>query len=401
MAESSLYRRPLPPTLIPFSSARGRILFREALDAGTLESFFPLIEQFHTQSDPAYCGLGSLVMALNSLGIDPGRAWRGSWRWFSEELLDCCTPLDHVQKRGLSIEEVACLARCNGADVTVSRPSEHGIDALRADLNDATRGTEQVVISSYSRSKLGQTGAGHFSPVGGYHPGEDLALILDVARFKYPPHWVELGTLFSAMHDLDPTTERARGWLVLKKRSASSAIAHFLFCPEGIGVKEIVRRLLDEHAAALRAWPPVNLSGLLERSAAVLEQSGILSHVQFRSPTTPEQSLRLAQLNLELQGTEFYRRAVPVVPSTLLTPLLLWFIAAPENLWSMLQPGLANELQPLLDATRLPASLRTEVALLRSQVEFLLEHAHDARSASAATASARAPEGVSGRLQIP
>jgi glutathione gamma-glutamylcysteinyltransferase len=45
---------------------------------------------------------------------------------------------------------------------------------------------------SYSRKVLGQTGDGHFSPVGGYHPGKDLALIMDTARFKYPPHWVPL-----------------------------------------------------------------------------------------------------------------------------------------------------------------------------------------------------------------
>jgi len=33
-------------------------------------------------------------MALNALSIDPGRVWKGPWRWFSEEMLDCCTPLE-------------------------------------------------------------------------------------------------------------------------------------------------------------------------------------------------------------------------------------------------------------------------------------------------------------------
>ena len=61
-----------------------------------------------------------------------------------------------------------------------------------------------------------QTGDGHFSPVhaalysvvplwnhlfqiGGYHAETDSVLVLDVARFKYPPHWIKLPTLFSAM----------------------------------------------------------------------------------------------------------------------------------------------------------------------------------------------------------
>ncbi len=72
MVAPSFYRRPLPEGLVPFSSAEGKQLFREALSAGTMEGYFVLSEQFHTQADPAYCGLGSLVVALNALGVDPG-----------------------------------------------------------------------------------------------------------------------------------------------------------------------------------------------------------------------------------------------------------------------------------------------------------------------------------------
>lgn len=165
----TLYRRPLPPSLIPFSSEPGRALFRDALEAGRLEAFFPLIEQFHTQSDPAFCGLGSLVMVLNALGVDPGRVWRGPWRWFSEELLDCCTPLSTVQAFGLTIEEVACLARCNGAEVVRGSPALSTLDEFRAAVEAATRSPSRMLIAAYCRQVLGQTGAGHFSPLGGYH----------------------------------------------------------------------------------------------------------------------------------------------------------------------------------------------------------------------------------------
>lgn len=74
---SSFHRRPLPADAIPFSSPRGRELFAEALAGGGLEGYFPLAEQFHTQDEPAYCGLGSLTVALNALAIDPGRNWKG------------------------------------------------------------------------------------------------------------------------------------------------------------------------------------------------------------------------------------------------------------------------------------------------------------------------------------
>ena len=33
------------------------------------------------QDEPAYCGLASLAMTLNTLNIDPRRTWKGPWRW--------------------------------------------------------------------------------------------------------------------------------------------------------------------------------------------------------------------------------------------------------------------------------------------------------------------------------
>ena len=58
-----------------------------------------------------------------------------------------------------------------------------------------------------------QTGTGHFSPIGGYHAGRDMALILDVARFKYPPHWVPLSNLWEGMNIIDDTTGQHRGYV--------------------------------------------------------------------------------------------------------------------------------------------------------------------------------------------
>src|SRR5690349_7027833 len=105
----SFYKRPLPEELVPFSSDEGRALFREALADGTMEGFFALAEQFHTQSDPAFCGLGTLVVVLNALAIDPQRPWKGAWRWFAEEHLDCCLPIEDVRARGVTLAQLSCL----------------------------------------------------------------------------------------------------------------------------------------------------------------------------------------------------------------------------------------------------------------------------------------------------
>ena len=53
-----------------------------------------------------------------------------------------------------------------------------------AALRGACSSTERILVVSYSRAALRQTGDGHFSPVGGYDASSNMALILDVARFK-------------------------------------------------------------------------------------------------------------------------------------------------------------------------------------------------------------------------
>jgi glutathione gamma-glutamylcysteinyltransferase len=216
VASVSFHRKPLPEDLVAFDSPEGRQLLVEAMAAGTAASFFPLISQLHTQADPAWCGLGSLVTTLNALGIDPQRTWKGPWRHFSEELLICCKALEDAATEGLTLVEVGCLAHCNGATVRGVVAEPDTLPTFRADLEASVRGTAgPFVIVNYARPVLGQTGSGHFSPLGAWHPGRDLVLILDVARFKYPPHWVSVERLWQAMREVDVDTGHERGWLVL------------------------------------------------------------------------------------------------------------------------------------------------------------------------------------------
>ncbi|GFP85410.1 glutathione gamma-glutamylcysteinyltransferase 1 [Phtheirospermum japonicum] len=132
MAMAGLYRRILPsPPAIDFASSEGKKLFTEAIHNGTMEGFFKLISYFQTQSEPAYCGLASLSMVLNALAIDPGRKWKGPWRWFDENMLDCCEPLEKVKDKGISFGKVICLAHCAGADVEAFRTNQSTIDDFR------------------------------------------------------------------------------------------------------------------------------------------------------------------------------------------------------------------------------------------------------------------------------
>lgn len=140
--------------------------------------------QFLTQNEPAFCALGTLCMILNTLGVDPQRQWKSGapWRWYEQEMLDCCRPLTAVATSGLTLAEFGCLARCNGLQASIlSPPLEGGEEALREakevfrrEVRESAQGKEGVMAISYSRRSLGQTGDGHFSPVAGYNEKEDM-----------------------------------------------------------------------------------------------------------------------------------------------------------------------------------------------------------------------------------
>eukprot|EP00434_Breviolum_minutum_P031697 symbB.v1.2.028032.t1/scaffold2926.1/size67079/5 len=190
-----------------------------AAQAGTMESFFFLAEQFRTQDEPTFCGLTTLAMVLNSLRIDPMRTWKGAWRWYNEQNLACCFGPERVRAEGLSFDMFSSLARCNGAEDEKAA----FITDFRAAVKAVSQSRErECLVVCYTREVLGQTGAGHFSPIGGYHEETDSVLIMDVARFKYPPHWVPLMHLADAMLKMDPITGKPRGFLHLHLQMRSA-----------------------------------------------------------------------------------------------------------------------------------------------------------------------------------
>ena len=77
-----------------------------------------------------------------------------------------------------------------------------------------------VMVVSFCRQSLGQTGDGHFSPIGGYDEEGDRVLVLDVARFKYPPYWVKLPELWEAMKGVDSATGMPRGYFQMQRKDA-------------------------------------------------------------------------------------------------------------------------------------------------------------------------------------
>lgn len=119
----------------------------------------------------------------------------------------------------------AKLATCNGASATVLRPPadcdstqlEKYTKLFRAAVRATLRSPDrEFIVAAYCRQALRQTGGGHFSPIGAYHEESDSVLIMDVARFKYPPHWAPLEEVVRAMLHADPDTGKPRGYVHLR-----------------------------------------------------------------------------------------------------------------------------------------------------------------------------------------
>jgi glutathione gamma-glutamylcysteinyltransferase len=382
----SLYRRPLPPQLIAFASPAGRALFDASRAAGGMEAFFPLIEQFHTQAEPAFCGLGTLVVTLNALGVDPGRLWRGPWRWFSEELLDCCSPLEQVRARGITLDEFACLARCNGASTELFRPDEHDLATLRAHVRDATASAlTPALVVSYHRGTLGQTGEGHFSPIGGYDPASDHALVLDVARFKYPPHWVPLPALHAAMQPIDASTGRPRGWVALRRSPRPASLLFTARCVDSGGLEAVVAGLADMQAALARG-PADDLNSAL-RTILTAAEALPLTFAR-RELALREHGAAAEQLLTALHAAAIYRRIADLAPASASPEIAtLLLLALPDALWSPLPAGVRDELRQLRAIDELPDALRAEVEHLRRQLVDLCAQGREAVCDRCAVAS--------------
>jgi hypothetical protein len=250
------------PGLTALDSKQGHVLLIQALQQGTAVSYIPLTQHFTNQSEPAFCGVTTLLTVLNALAVDPGTRWRGGWRYFGNEdvlLSRCCLSQESIQRVGISMPEFAQLAACQGLRVTMKHPvvvaatsdsntstADTGgmvkekmatVDDFRRDIrsvlveepsgfddtnddenndNNDTKDVKGILVVSFARYALGQTGDGHFSPIAAYHEATDQCLVLDVARFKYQPYWVSVADLFASTLPVDSVTEKPRGWYILQ-----------------------------------------------------------------------------------------------------------------------------------------------------------------------------------------
>ena len=100
------------------------------------------------------------------------------------------------------------------AAAVATHASASSVSAFRSALSSAFSAVPPTFVAvNFLRTGLGEVGGGHMSPIGAYEPASDRVLLLDVARYKYGPHWVTAASLFAAMNTVDSASGVSRGWI--------------------------------------------------------------------------------------------------------------------------------------------------------------------------------------------
>jgi hypothetical protein len=214
---------PLPPNLIASTTQEGEALL---IGAEAREAYFTLVSNYLTQQTQSFCGVASMVMVFNAMQLPaPEVPAYAPYRTFTQDnVLDARTeailPRDTILKQGITLDQMGALLAVQPVNVTVRHASDSSLDSFRSEASSHLQQSGQFVLVNYFRNALGQQKGGHFSPLAAYDKDSDRFLILDVARYKYPPVWVKAEELFAAMNTKDSDNDdKSRGYVLIARKS--------------------------------------------------------------------------------------------------------------------------------------------------------------------------------------
>ncbi|MGA1132700.1 MAG: phytochelatin synthase family protein [Prochlorotrichaceae cyanobacterium] len=216
------FAQPLPLTenLIAFPSEQGKTLLRES---DSLEDFVPLSSHFVTQENQAYCGIASITIVLNALGIEAPIATAWNQNYFTQDNVlnadtEAIIPASLIQRQGLTLAELAGILEQYPLQVDRYHGATISLAEFRQLIVENLAEPDNYVLINYLRKTIGQERGGHISPIAAYHAESDRFLVLDVSRYKYPPVWVKAEELWQATNTIDSVSGETRGILLIKKK---------------------------------------------------------------------------------------------------------------------------------------------------------------------------------------
>jgi hypothetical protein len=219
IGQASAQTLPLPEPLINLNSEQGARLL---LESEANRAYWPLSIQFVTQKNQAYCGVASLTMVLNALGVPaPSTPEFEPFKTFTQDNLlndetEKVLPKEVLAKIGMTLDQIGGLLTTFGVKADIHHAADTSLDEFRKLATEALSTPNRYVIVNYLRRAIGQERGGHISPVAAYDADTDRFLVLDVSRYKYPPVWVEADDLYAAMNTPDSDNQnRTRGFVLV------------------------------------------------------------------------------------------------------------------------------------------------------------------------------------------
>jgi hypothetical protein len=156
---------------------------------------------FDSQHNGSFCGPTSMVDVIRSTGGQADQA----------HVLDGSDirAVFGILPGGITIEQLAALARLRMPDRTVTVHRDLDLESLRALARRANDPAARFVVN-FHRGPLFARGGGHHSPIGGYLEPEDLVFVLDV-NHAYDPWLAPTARLLEAVSVVDTATGHTRG----------------------------------------------------------------------------------------------------------------------------------------------------------------------------------------------
>lgn len=208
---------PVPKNLIAFNSLAGKHLL---LSSKYNNSFFVLAPYFVTQKTLTYCAIASSAMLLNALNVaTPTPAEYAPYSLFTQKNIFTDAVLKVVSKEdvgqhGLALETEGRLLGQFGLAVKTVFAQKSTLHDFMTQAMKALSSSKAILLVNFNRSSIGEVGSGHFSPIAAYNEKANAFLLLDVARYKYPPVWVKAKTLWASMKAKDTASHKSRGFIV-------------------------------------------------------------------------------------------------------------------------------------------------------------------------------------------
>jgi len=151
-SSASAQTLPLPQNLINLNSSQGSALLQ---DSEALQSYWPLSIQFVTQKNQAFCGVASIVMVLNAMGVPaPTTPEFDPYKTFTQDNVftpatEKVLPQETLLKKGMTLDQIGEFISTYGVKAEVHHASESTIDEFRNLAKEYLSSPNHHVIVNY------------------------------------------------------------------------------------------------------------------------------------------------------------------------------------------------------------------------------------------------------------